>query len=201
MNLITSKLIEKIEEDVYHLLDNFLPQGCLFHTKKHTSEVLRYSRLIADYLKLNKEEQKLISISALFHDIGYISTYEGHEHKSADYARDYLSSRHIDKSSIKIIVDAIMSTKVPQLPENILDKILCDADLAQLTFENYFENMEFLRLEWINMGIVSFNEKEFHMNSIKFFNSHSYHTEYGRLVLQPKKEVNLNRIKQRINEL
>lgn len=69
-----------------------------------------------------------------------------------------------------------------------------------LTYENYFEQIELMRQEWKLMNIVSLNQNDFHINSIKFFNSHHYHSEYGKKVLQQRKEKTLKRIKAKLSE-
>ena len=88
--------------------------------------------------------------------------------------------------------------KVAQNPKDKLSEILCDADLMHLTYNNYFDLVEMMRMEWQFMGIAKMTIKEFHKNSVNFFNTHHYHSEYGRKVLEPKKEKNLNRIKAEI---
>jgi hypothetical protein len=136
----------------------------------------------------------------LFHDIGYIKIYAGHEEKSATMASDFLILKKIKKTTIKKITTAILATKVPQQPKDIYSKILCDADLMHLTYDSYFDNKKLMRQEWELSGIISLSEKEFDINSVQFFNAHKYHSEYGKLVLQPKKEKNLEMIKNKISK-
>ena len=152
-------------------------------------------------MKLNQHDLNILSLCALFHDIGYVERYTGHEKASVLMAADYLNDKQIDSQLIKTISKAILATKVPQEPYDIYSRILCDADLMHLTYLNYFEQMELMRKEWILTGIRVLDEKEFHMNSVQFFHSHSYHTSYGKAILEPKKKSNLERIKKKITEL
>lgn len=201
MGKINSEIIKEIEGEVFHLLDNSLHKGLVFHSKKHTLEVIRDAAIIGRCTRLNEEELNLLHMSALFHDVGYVYAYEGHESLSADYAKKSLQSKHISEESIGIITKSILATKVPQQPTHKIAEILCDADLMHLTYDNFFENVNLLKLEWEIMGIASFSEKEFHKNSIKFMSTHEYHTKYGKEILQPKKQMNIERTKRKIEEL
>jgi len=67
-----------------------------------------------------------------------------------------------------------------------------------LTTDNYFDYLDLLRREWNLYGVADFNEREFYENRITFFNSHSYHTVYGRRILKPLKEKTLLGIIERL---
>ena len=173
----------------------------LFHSVKHTDEVLKQAESIGKSMGLNNDELNVLRVSAIFHDLGYTKTYEGHEKESAVLARQFLTKRNIKKEQIDEVINAILSTKVPQSPQSLVSEILCDADLTNLTFDNYFENAEKMRQEWIKTGRTNMSEKEFHINSVSFFENHQYHTDFARRSLEPKKRKNLRLIKERIDQL
>ena len=91
---------------------------------------------------------KILKISALFHDMGYIDAYDDHEIDSAARAREFLVAREVDEKYIKQVEAAILSTKMPQSPQDKIDNILCDADLMNLTFDDYFVQIDLMRMEW-----------------------------------------------------
>lgn len=195
---ISQQTIKKVNHFVFDILEHQLPKNCVFHSKEHTLDVLKNVELIGKYSNLKEDEMNILRVSALFHDTGYIRTYNGHEMESALIAQNFLLHENIDESVIRKITAAILATKVPQNPKDKLSEILCDADLMHLTYENYFEQIEFMRLEWDFMGVAKMNKKEFNLNSVKFFNSHHYHSEYGKKVLTPKKEKNLKEIQAKL---
>lgn len=201
MEKINSNIVEEAKVFVSNILETQLPNNCVFHSKHHTFDVLKNVEIIGKYYNLKEEDVNTLRLCALFHDVGYVKGYAGHEQESAIFAINFLQAKHIEDSTIKTITTAILATKVPQQPNGIFSEILCDADLMHLTYDNYFEQIDFMKQEWELTGIASFTEKEFHINSIQFFNSHIYHTEYGKLILDPKKKANLERIKKRIKEL
>ena len=51
---------------------------------------------IAHHLKLSDTNINVLKISALFHDVGFIETYDGHEEVGYRYAKAFLNERGID---------------------------------------------------------------------------------------------------------
>lgn len=198
---LSSEFIDITKRYVVNKLHAELPKSCLFHSARHTLDVTNNVEIIGKFCKLHESEINLIKLSALFHDIGYVRYYTNHESYSAFLAEKYLVTAGLSGSQIKKINRAILATQIPQRPEDKYAKILCDADLMHLTYENCLELMELLRKEWEQMNVVSMNEKAFHLNTIKFLNEHKYHTSYGQQELEHKKKITMKRIKQRIKEL
>ena len=104
----------------------------------------------------------------------------------------------IDPEIIDQVEVAILSTKTPQNPKDQISRILCDADLMNLTFDDYFEQIDLMRKEWEKVGKAKLNSHEFHISSLKFFQSHEYHSKYGKKVLQPKKEQTEEKIRNKV---
>ena len=188
MNRISGVLIEEAKEYVACILTYELSEKCLFHTINHTFDVLKNSEIIGKYCKLNKDDLNLLRICALFHDVGYVDAYDDHEIPCAERAGIFLKANHIDQSIIDQVVAAILSTKTPQNPRDKISMILCDADLMNLTFDDYFEQIDLMRKEWEKVGKEKLDRIQFHLKSLEFFQKHQYHSEYGKKILQPKKE-------------
>ncbi len=197
MSKIDDDLIAVAERYVLNLLDKKLPGEYLFHCKNHTLSVVKGAELIGSCSGLNDQELKLLRLSALFHDVGYILTDEDHESESSFIANEFLRANLVDKEQISLIQNAIRATKVPQQPNDRISEVLCDADLLHLAGDDYFEQMELLRLEWQITGKNFMTEHEFHLNSIDFFNKHQYHSEYGKTLLTRQKAETLKKIKER----
>jgi len=198
MKKINTALVKEAKEFVTLILTTELSKKCLFHTINHTLDVLKNAELIGKYSKLNEDDLNLLRISALFHDVGYIDAYDDHEIFSAERAASFLRSKNVDEESIDIIKEAILSTKMPQSPKNQISEILCDSDLMNLTFDDYFEQIDLMRLEWEKVGKAKLNRHQFHLHSLEFFKGHRYHSEYGKKVLEPKKEKNELLIKDKV---
>ena len=199
MNKIDKAIVEEAKEYVSSVLTHELSDNCVFHTIQHTLDVLKNAEIIARYCKLNGTGLNIVKLSALFHDVGYVDAYEDHEIYSAERAKNFLKSKNMDEETIHQVEAAILSTKTPQNPQDKISRILCDADLMNLTFDDYFEQVDLMRREWEKVGKAKFNSHQFHIKSLEFFQEHQYHSEYGRKILQPKKEKNELIIKNKVS--
>jgi uncharacterized protein len=199
MNKIDDALVEETKEHVTLVLNHRLSDKCLFHTISHTLEVLKNAEIIGRYCKVDDEEFNILRMAALFHDVGYVDAYDDHEIYSAKQAVIYLKAKNVDGNSIEQIERAILSTKTPQNPQDKISKILCDADLMNLTFDDYFKQVDLMRMEWDNMGKAKLNRHEFYLNTLEFFRTHQYHSEYGKKVLQPRKVKNEIKIMNKVS--
>jgi len=198
MKMIDDALIAEAKQYISTLLTTELSENCVFHTISHTLDVVANAEIIGKYCKLDDDSLNILRMCALFHDVGYVDAYDDHEICSAERAKTYLNSKNIDPEIIHQVEKAILSTKTPQNPLDRISRILCDADLMNLTFDDYFEQIDLMRKEWEKVGKAKLNSQEFHISSLEFFQSHEYHSQYGKKVLQPKKEKTELKIRNKV---
>ena len=198
MKKIDDALVSEAREYISTLLTTELSENCVFHTISHTLDVVSNAEVIGKYCKLDKDDLNILRMCALFHDVGYVDAYDDHEIYSAERARAYLKSKEIDPEVITQVEAAILSTKTPETPGDKISKMLCDADLMNLTFDDYFEQIDLMRKEWEKVGKAKLNREEFYLSSLEFFQSHEYHSKYGKKVLQPKKEKTERKIRNKV---
>jgi predicted metal-dependent HD superfamily phosphohydrolase len=201
MNKIDALLVTEAEKYVMHLLKNRLSNEYVFHSPNHTLNVMHGAAMIGSRCNLNEDDMNLLKTGALFHDTGYTISQDNHEDESAFIAAEFLRLHGVDEGTIGRVGRAIQATRVPQRPLDRISEVLCDADLIHLASDDYFEQMELLRLEWQMSGRHFFRELEFHLNSVEFFRKHHFHSEYGRSVLELRKAECLAKIHQRIDAL
>lgn len=198
MRKIDAEIVREAERYTRKLMEEKLSAEYLFHSRKHTLNVVHNAVHIGRNCSLTEDEMNVLQVSAYFHDIGYILTDESHEKESCFIATEFLRAQQVSEEAIEVVCNAILSTRVPQKPNDLISMVLCDADLMHLAGDDYFEQMELLRLEWQVTGKFFFTEYQFHLNSIEFFRNHSYHSDYGKKVMQPLKEYCLQRILDRV---
>lgn len=190
MQQFDNSFFEEAKIYIFKLLDDKLPDKYYYHNLKHTVDVIENAETIGRKEHLKDREMLILKLSALFHDVGYIDTYNEHEIKSVGRAKEYLNSKSVDNKIIKQVVESILATKVPQNPNHLISKILCDADLMYLSSQSeYFYKAELLRKEWNEVKKSKLNEESFYRNSLAFFDAHEYHTEYGRSILRERKKI------------
>ena len=175
--------IEMVYLDVIALFRGNFPGFKASNTKYHDLEhtiavVMAVARLMhgCSQAGLNFSPERIfLGISAaLFHDVGLIQTMDdhegsgakytiGHEQRSIDFMRQYLSERHHDLREIEDCSHLIMCTildlslaKIPfRNPEiETLGKIVGSADLmAQMADRHYLEKLLLLFQEFKEAGI------------------------------------------------
>jgi HD superfamily phosphodiesterase len=184
--------ISKVEEFVSELLCE-LPDELCYHNLKHTREVVAACKLIAQKTGLNSTDTEIVIISAWFHDAGHISTYFGHEQVSADIAKNFLNDIQYPTKQIAKVQDCILATKYPQKPKNELQRILCDADMFHLTFEDYEKRSFNLKEELETVTDKEIPHLEWCFQNFDFMKEHCYFTRYGKSILHCLKEKNMKK--------
>ncbi|NOT38575.1 MAG: DUF2179 domain-containing protein [Saprospiraceae bacterium] len=164
-----------------------------YHSVQHTLDVIHQSERIANIMGIPEKETLTLKTAALFHDIGYVYSHINHEEKSCSIAREVLPQFDYDSTEIENICTMIMATNIPQAPNNILSKILCDADMYYLGTDTYFEGAEMLYDEYIKRGILK-DHKNWKDMQIAFLKSHSFHTDIVQKECNEMKDKNLQEI-------
>jgi len=189
MNKIDNTLIVGAEKFVKNLLDEKLANEFYYHDFRHAMAVKGYAEIIAKECDLNETNVNLLRIAALFHDTGFIDSIENHVEHSIEIVTDFLNNHLIDEESINSITKIIQATKMPQNPTNKLSEILCDADLMYIAEDKCYEHMEAMYEEAITTHEEYSNRNLFDLETIRFFSNHTYFTDFGKRVLQPKKAI------------
>ena len=141
-------LLIKTEDQVNLLYREYANANLHFHNRAHVQELLDATRKIAAYYKLNDRWFFIVCAAACFRDTGYlIARNESHEQKSAELAQSFLSGLEVSPEDITEIRQCILATKMPQHPESVAEKILCDADNFFLGTSDFKAKIKLLRLE------------------------------------------------------
>ena len=110
-------MLDDAQDYVFSIMNGKPFIDLFYHSIHHTKDVVKNAEMIGNYFKLSHEEMNILKMSALFHDLGFLVICDGHEEKSVEYAEEYLRGKQIDELIIKQISNAIMATKVPQMPK------------------------------------------------------------------------------------
>ena len=187
-----------IQELILDRLEKELPKFLYYHNVKHTVDVVTQVELIGLAEGVSDEELLLLKTAALFHDSGHIISYDEHEKHGCDLAKSYLVKYNYQKQHIDKICELIMATKMPPSPKNILEQIMCDADLDYLG-----------RIDMIPVSNTLFKElkeqnkidtlNEWNKLQLKFISSHQYFTKTARNLREVNKQKQIHRIKELIS--
>ena len=184
------------------ILEKKMPSHMCYHDAEHTRDVVSASYEIAKAIHLSEEQIETILLGAWLHDTGYHNGKSDlHEEESIKIARDFLNNENVDPKRIDQVVGIIEATKMPQKPTNIMEEVMCDADLYHLSSNQYFDKSDQLKEEMMTTKGLTLNDVEWFEMNVAFFQQHAFFTSYGKEVLAPRKEKNLKKIKSRLKEL
>jgi predicted metal-dependent HD superfamily phosphohydrolase len=141
----------------------------------------------------------LLKTAALFHDAGFIHEYNKNEHLGVTMAKEILPNYGYTDKQLKIIEGLILATEIPQTPHNLLEMIMCDADLDYLGRDDFYEISDSLKNELIKFGKIS-GDRQWDQMQISFLEKHQYFTKSSIEVRQPEKLKRIEEIKARLIE-
>ncbi|MBO9634304.1 MAG: HD domain-containing protein [Chitinophagaceae bacterium] len=192
MTSAAQQLLQEARQYVTGIFTNKVNPAFVYHNIEHTREVVEAADQMASYLSLPEEERPALLLAAWFHDTGYSAGQpKRHEEVSRDIAADFLRNKGVDQETIDRVSNAIMATKWPQSPTDLLEQILCDADLSHLGMPVFPEKNKLLRQELNLLFDNKLSKKEWRQKNIFFLQQHRYFTEYGKTVLEPVKQHHL----------
>lgn len=198
MTKIDNQILIESEKYISDLFAKKLNENYFYHNFNHALNVKRYAEIIGENCKLSEEEINILRISALFHDVGYVNSYDQHVEEGIKIASEFLIQHNIDQQTINHISETILATKMPQSPKDKVAEVLCDADIMYVASDNCYEQFEMM-YEETRIRTIGFNNRAiFDLDSIRFFTSHTYFTDYGKNVLQAKKEIASQRLFDRL---
>lgn len=188
----------EIERHVIDKLENGLSPLLTYHNASHTLDMLEQSVFIAKEEGIDKDEDiLLLKLGSLYHDIGFLDKYQGHEERSCEIAKDELQAFGYTTNQINIVCGLIRATKVPQNPQTQLEEIICDADLDYLGRSDFFTIGKHLCNEFIIHKIVS-NERDWNLFQIRFLEEHHYFTKTSKERRQTLKQIHLQAIRKEV---
>lgn len=195
------KQLEKFEIWIKELFEKRQKSEICYHNLEHTLQIVSRVKEIGEYYKLTKEEEEDLFFAGWMHDIGYWEGKgDGHEDRGALFAEEYLVNLGLSIERIERIKAIILSTKIPQKPSNLLEEIICDADLCHLSTEQFFMQTLLLKKEKENSENKEISQVDWLKGTLLFMKNHHYHTEYAKKFFQPGKDRNLEVLEMKIKE-
>ncbi len=194
-------IVTESREFVQKLLGEKLAPWAYYHDFRHTQETVEAAREIGVASGLQDGDLEILSLAGWFHDTGYIELTTGHEERSVVIATDYLSPRGYPPEKLDKISGCIMATKVPQQPKNLLEQVICDADMLFLGREEFFRKNDLLKKEIEEREGRVIPQVDWLKRSIDFLSNHAYHTVYCRETLSAGVDRNIETLRGEVKRL
>ncbi|WP_440133725.1 Pycsar system effector family protein [Chitinophaga sancti] len=197
----TSVIIDAAQQYVTTQYQNHPHPNLVYHNLEHTRQVVAAAAQISAHYRLQDTDLLVVYIAAWFHDLGYLlGEFKTHEERGASLAREFLNTQIIPLNIQEQVSGCIMATKMPQEPHNLLEEIVCDADLFNFGTKEFRKRTRVLHQE-----IELTHEKEipgadWTAGTLKLLEAHHYHTAYCQALLQEQKEENIAWLKKRLEK-
>lgn len=182
-----------LRKQVLTNLEANLPSSLTYHALDHTLDVLNVCNQYIRREQLPEEERYLLRTGAIVHDMGFLQGSANHEEVGAGMAEVIMKDLGINEKDIELVKGLVMATKIPQNPQNHLQRIICDADLDYLGRQDYPEISKRLFTELKNMNVIS-TAQQWKELQINFLKAHHYHTPYAIKNREPQKQIWLKKL-------
>ena len=188
--------IRKLKGFIIQKLSEGLSDKLTYHGVHHTFDVLNSCNQYIKRMKISPKDAYLLRTAALLHDTGFLKTYDNHEEESIAYAREILPKWNYSNKEIELIAGMIRSTKIPQLPNTLLEKIIGDSDLNYLGTDYFYTVGDTLFKELMAFNKIS-SQEQWNKIQIKFLENHRYHTLFAQKHREPVKQKHLLDLKRK----
>ncbi len=190
---------QRLYADMMLKLKEGLSPNLYYHGVHHTLDVLAALTQISKQENISGTPLLLLKTAALLHDSGFTETFTDHEEAGCRITRTMLPSYGYSAADIDIICGMIMSTKIPQTPDNKLEEIICDADLDYLGRDDFYPISHSLFKELVFRGAIA-DENEWNKLQVKFLSAHHYFTGTCQNLREANKQLRIEEIKQLIQD-
>jgi len=201
MSSTMSSILQDTEAYVTAYFAENMPAKYVFHDFEHTVQTVAAVKVLAEGCQIESRLVELLLLATWFHDTGYAQGPIDHEERSCINADRFLRGK-ISDDDLEAIFRCIRATKVPQQPTDLLEEIICDADLSHLGMQTYWDRNSKLRQEFAMTRDLLLNDQEWVDFEINFMLAHEYHTAVAREMLNKRKAKhiqNLLKQKRRLN--
>lgn len=159
-----------------------------YHCWKHTKYGLDILPCIARQEKLSEEDVSILEIAYLYHERGMVFGREGHEIASVVIMREELPGFGFLEEEIIPMEPLVLSTKMPQKPQNKREMVMCDTDMCAIGSRYFPYVSELLRSE------LGASQKDWPIVQIEFLKNHKYYTDAAKTFFEQQKQKNLQRL-------
>lgn len=183
--------LDRAKQYILERLHSDLPDHLYYHGVHHVLDVLKATLTLAEGEQIQEADALvLLQTAALYHDSGFIYTYKEHERRSCEIVRTVLPAFEYNDAQIDQLCGMIMATKIPQSPQNHLEKILCDADLDYLGRADFVPIAQSLFEELYGLGMIN-DKNSWKELQVSFLREHRYWTYTARQSRDQTKQQHL----------
>jgi predicted metal-dependent HD superfamily phosphohydrolase len=194
-------ILKKAKDYVETLFKDKLSSVYSYHNFIHTTFTVNKAEEILKNTPVSEEDQEKVILALWFHDTGYIECAKNHEEAGVKIMKDFLQQENYPENYIEDVSKLILATKITYVPQNLLEKIVKDADCSHFASHDYNDISDALRKEWELTNVRCYSNDEWNAGNLDMLkNKHQFYTEYAKKEWEPLKEKNIKKIKKKLEK-
>ena len=196
-----TNIVKKCEDFVTAHFDKNIDSKFTYHSLAHTQRTVKNTLAFCEVNSISETDREIVVLAAWLHDCGISESYAEHEDKSMKIAKKYLEGQNYPAENLNRVIACINSTKPGTKQDNILEKILHDANFIHIGKKNYFKRNKELYKEHKNLSEKSLSNKEWLKTNIKFISENDFETDYARENFGDQRLINLSTLQESLERL
>ncbi len=194
-------ILQKAKDYVETLFKDKLSSVYFYHNFIHTTFTVNKAEEILKNTPVSEKDQEKVLLALWFHDTGYIECAKDHEEKGVEIMKDFLQKENYAENDIDDIAKLILATKITYEPQNLLEKIVKDADCSHFASHDYNDISDALRKEWELTNVRCFSNDEWNSGNLDMLkHKHRFYTDYAKQNWQPLKDKNIRKIEKKLEK-
>jgi putative nucleotidyltransferase with HDIG domain len=198
---MNNDILSKVKKIIGTTFQKKGSENSYYHNLTHTAEVAKAAEEIAVATGVNDEDKEALLIAAWFHDIGHTETCQGHEDVGIKLAEKFLRENNYSDVGINKVISLINATRMPRNPQNILDRIICDADLHYLGTNNYEKRNQLYKNEVESLQGNIIKEEDWLQSNLDFLKHHKFYTDFAKQKYDTQKNINYIKTKKKLKKI
>ena len=194
-------ILHKAKNYVEILFKDKLSSVYFYHNFIHTAYTVNKAEEIMKNTPVSEEDQEKVLVALWFHDTGYIECALNHEERSVEVMKAFLHQENYPENYIADVEKLILATKIHYEPQNLLEKIVKDADFSHFAGHDYSDISDALRKEWELTNVRCFSNEEWNAGNLDMLkNKHTFYTDYAKENWEPLKKKNIKKIEKKLEK-
>ncbi|MDH5035999.1 MULTISPECIES: Pycsar system effector family protein [Chryseobacterium] len=194
-------ILQKAKNYVEILFKDKLSSVYFYHNFIHTAYTVNKAEEIMKNTPVSEEDQEKVLVALWFHDTGYIECALNHEERSVEVMKAFLHEQNYPENYIADVEKLILATKIHYEPQNLLEKIVKDADFSHFAGHDYSDISDALRKEWELTNVRCFSNEEWNAGNLDMLkNKHTFYTDYAKENWEPLKKKNIKKIEKKLEK-
>jgi predicted metal-dependent HD superfamily phosphohydrolase len=191
----------QIQAHITRLFETRFETALPYHSLQHTLQVTAVLKQLCEMEKVSAADTQLAAIACLFHDAGFYIDNTAHEAAGARLAAEYLGGQGLAPHAIGTVCRLINATARHAPPADVLEAIVCDADLHYLGTEDYTRQADLLRKEWEMTQSRFYTDQKWLEINQAFLEKHLFYSASAQRLFQKVKASNLLSVRQKLQSL